>query len=93
MTISFQVDRTEFDLIDRIADRAQSVAKEYGAPFDRQGMVMDLTAVHANGCRLRLAELLEAKPFDFAHDVFGISLHLDRKTGQLGDFFLPRYAA
>ena len=53
---------------------------------------MDLTATLASGRRLRLAELAAASDIDFIHDVCGIRRHLDRKTGQLRDGFVPRYA-
>lgn len=53
---------------------------------------MDITATHANGCPLKLAELLAADDFNFSHDVAGIYRHLDRTTGKLLDCFLPRFA-
>jgi hypothetical protein len=53
---------------------------------------MDLTACHANGCPLRLKELLEADEFNFWHDIFGIRNRMDRTTGKLSNHFLPRYA-
>ena len=54
--------------------------------------VMDLTACHANGNPLRLAELLAADDGNFAHDIFGINRHLNRQTGELMDCFSPRYS-
>jgi hypothetical protein len=54
---------------------------------------MDLTAVHANGCPLRLGDLLASDTFEFIHDIVGIERHVDRKTGKLRGFFVPRYAA
>lgn len=53
---------------------------------------MDITACHANGCPLKLRELLAAEDFNFAHDVFGIRRHLNRETAQLGDYFMLRFA-
>ena len=52
---------------------------------------MDFTAVHANGNPLRLADLLAADDFNFAHDAFGIARHLNRTNGQLENCFLPRF--
>jgi hypothetical protein len=90
--VSFKVTRQEFDLIQEIVDRAAVYAAQHRVPFNRQDLWMDLTAVHANGCPLRLAGLLEAESFDFVHDVFGIIRHLDRSTGKLGGCFSPRYS-
>jgi hypothetical protein len=96
MTISFSVSPEDHMLIDRCADRAHRIQGEIGAPASQQQSVlewqMDITAVHANGMPLRLGSLSEAPRGDFAHDVFGIMSHLDRKTGQLGSCFVPRYA-
>jgi hypothetical protein len=59
---------------------------------ERREVMMDLTAAHANGCPLDLRGLILADAFDFAHDVFGIMDHIDRRTGQVLGFFVPRYA-
>lgn len=53
---------------------------------------MDIIAVHTCGCPLKLSELLKADDFNFEHDVFGICSNIDRLTGELKNFFLPRYA-
>ncbi len=55
-------------------------------------IAMDITATHASGCPLRLADLAAADAFNFAHDVVGIRCHLDRSTGKLRNYFTPRYA-
>lgn len=47
---------------------------------------------HSNGNPLDLAALLSFKPQDFTHDVIGISLNINRETGQLQNCFLPRCA-
>lgn len=62
-------------------------------PFDRSGATMDLIACHNHGCKLDLQALVDADDFDFSHDVYGINRHLNRKTGELTDCFLPRFAA
>lgn len=90
---SFDVTRADSRLILSIARRAIDtiqVLTQQG--YDVLDIVMDLTACHANGCPLRLADLLESHPFGFAHDILGIHRHLDRTTGKLGDHFLPRFA-
>ncbi len=42
---------------------------------------------------LRLADLLAADDFNFAHDVFGIMRHIDRRTGRLDNHFVPRFCS
>ena len=91
--ISFTVTADERELILKIADRAQTEL------FDKNGIqqtpldtVMDLSATIAQGCPLRLQELLDADGFNFAHDVCGIRGHINRQTGLLENCFLPRFA-
>lgn len=91
MDISFDTDRASMDVILRIADRAMGLRSRHD-PFTKMDATMDVTAVHCNGCPLRLEALLNADDFTFAHDILGIRRHLDRDTGQLGDFFVPRLA-
>jgi hypothetical protein len=86
-------------IITAIAARAMAIAEknrqEEGGPppeFDGLDINMDITAAHLNGNPLRLEALLAADDFNFVHDVFGIRRHLDRKTGKLGDCFLPRFS-
>lgn len=87
MTVQRNVSKRDAELIRKIAQRA---AAELGLSI--QQTQADLTVCHANGNPLRLAELLEARRFDFAHDIFGVKQHLDRRTGKLRDFFSPRYS-
>ena len=88
---SFKVTRHEHDLIVEIVKRAEVAFVVHGVPFDRMTMHMDITACHANGNALRLEDLRDAPDFDFLHDVLGIRRHIDRRTGKLGDCFVPRY--
>lgn len=93
--ISFAVTKAEAQTIRRIVDRAQKIA---GSHIDRLSLSMDLTACHANGTPLRLDDLLAADDFNFAHDVFGISRHIDRDDssptgGQMLHCFVPRFIA
>lgn len=60
--------------------------------FDYLSLGMDLSATHANGCPLRLEDLLKADKFNLLHDLMGIRNHINRKTGKLEGFFLPRFA-
>lgn len=93
--ISFDVSREDHKLLIEIVDRAQRTIHRLDLPGlgKRQDLLMDLTAVHANGCPLRLRELLDADDFNFNHDVFGIFRAIDRRTGQLRNCFVPRFAA
>jgi hypothetical protein len=61
-----------------------------GRSLDRMSLNMDLTATEANGCPMDWEILLAADEFTFCHDVGGIRRHINRETGQLEDFFLPR---
>lgn len=91
--IRFNVSKDDAKLILEIVTRAEVVATDLHSAIDRMSLTMDLTATHANGCALKLADLLAANRTDFIHDVFGIMRHINRETGQLGDCFVPRYAA
>jgi len=91
--ISFDVGMEEFDIICEIADRAIELMEGFGhTPPEKMTLVMDLSATHANGCPLKLRELLDAERGTFAHDVGGIIKHINRETGQLEDCFVPRLA-
>ena len=85
--VSFDVSVKDAKLISQIVVRAASLL----GGFERMELAMDLTAVHANGNRLKLAELLAAPDFDFVHDISGICRHLNRNTGFLEGCFTPRY--
>ena len=89
----------DYELASQIAKRALALAEEVEGPMNlrkasdfQRTTMMDIVAVHVNGCPLQLEELLRAPRFDFAHDVFGIRRHINRQTGQLQDCFLPCYA-
>jgi hypothetical protein len=94
--INWEIAPSDRALIRQIAERAIADRKAHGMRVGRGELVditMDLEATHANGCPLRLADLLAADDFNFWHDVAGIARHLDRTTGQLLHCFLPRFAA
>ena len=82
---------TELLTIQAIAKRAVALGHEHGVNHDLHGVMMDVHSVHMS-VPLDLDRLLEADDFNFAHDVFGISKYLDRKTGELTDCFRPRHA-
>lgn len=85
--ISFNVSKPDRDLCHRIAERAVADLR-----VSRLDALLDVMATHANGNPLRLADLLDANAFNFAHDIYGIARHLDRTTGKLTDHFSPRYS-
>jgi hypothetical protein len=88
---NFDVSSEDLAIIIQIAERAHTLIYDNGKVQDRMTTMMDLSAAH-NTCPLQLAELLAAKPSDFAHDILGIRHHLNRKTGEIEGHFLPRYA-
>lgn len=79
-------------LIKLIVKRAKRANLLADVPDAEENVTMDLEATHANGCPLDLVKLLRAPASDFGHDLLGISKYLDRTTGTLRDFFLPRCA-
>lgn len=80
-------------LIQKIADRAVRLYAEHDLRIEHKDIVMDLTACHFRGQRLRLDDLLAADDLNFIHDVAGINRHLDRETYQLMNCFSPRFSA
>lgn len=91
--VSFEVSADDGALISRIALRAARWARDHGGFWSVLDASMDVTAAHANGCPLRLADLLDADDSNFAHDVFGIRRYIDRNTGHIVGGFWPRFAA
>lgn len=61
------------------------------ADLDPLSLAMDIAAVHANGCSLRLDDMLTGDRYDFLQDVDGIIRHINRETGQLEGFH-PHFA-
>lgn len=84
MDVNFDCSHEECMLLDEITDRALGDIK--------LKMGMDIIACHANGCQLDLKKLLTFEDADFFHDINGISEHINRNTGKLENFFLPRCA-
>lgn len=92
--INWNASKEDSDTIFAIVDRALVAIKNHtGRELDRTSLAMDLTATHLNGTPLRLAELLAADDYNFAHDVVGIINNVNRRTGKLENCFLPRFAA
>lgn len=89
--VSLEVSAADRALIERITGRAVALYARLKMPCDGLSVMMDVTATHANGCPLRLADFADADEVNFAHDIGGIARHLDRETGKLGGCFLPRF--
>lgn len=89
-----EASRAEFEAIVKVCERLERIAHELALPIrDRRTRLLDLVACHCNGCPLMLDELVNvAADRDFLHDVLGITRHMNRETGQLGDGFTPRFA-
>lgn len=85
---SFHTTRKEMDLILLCVKRALKRQPE----LDRMSLIMDLSATHANGCPMKFDELLTADDFNFFHDIYGIMRHINRRTGEMMDCFLPRFS-
>ena len=75
----------------RTAHKIAARAKALNPELDQIDVALDLMETHLNGCPLRLDDLLAADDFNLMHDVYGISAHLNRETGQIEDCFLPRF--
>lgn len=80
-------------IIKKIAARGVNVYAQHEVRVDELTFIMDLTACHFTGCKLRLEDLLAADDFNLMHDLGGINKHLDRETCQLTDGFTPRFHA
>ena len=85
-----EIARADHELIRKIVARIRRLAPPE-LSIDALSLSMDLTACHVT-TPLDLAQLLAFTDGTFGHDVFGIQRHLNRKTGLLGDCFLPRCA-
>lgn len=90
--VSFITSTADRALIEQIVARVMARLREAKVKRARIEVLMDIVATHANGCPLRLADLLAADDANFLHDIGGIARHLNRETGQLGGFFRPRFA-
>lgn len=90
MPIKWGASKADTVIIHAIVSRA--IRDGYVPMREKLDFTMDVAATHLNGCRLRLADWLNADAFNFAHDVGGIRRHLDRETAKLLNCFWPRFA-
>lgn len=91
--MNMHCEKDDSSKIIKIMLRAASCMSFESRGSSRLEVTMDLTACHLNGCPLDLDGLLNAGQGDFMHDVAGIMRHINRRTGQLENCFLPRYAS
>jgi hypothetical protein len=90
--ISFDATPTERALVRKIARRARVIYLAARVDRSAADIEMDLVATHANGNPMDFEKLLDADDFNLMHDVGGIGRHLNRETGELEDFFSPRFS-
>lgn len=89
--INWKASKADYKQIAALADRAVKLAEKHGVDYiDYSTAQMDLLACHCNGMPLDLDKLASADDFNFAHDVFGIARHINRETGKIERFFVPR---
>lgn len=86
----FHATPEELATIKKITDRLATLRKEKYT--DDQHWRMNLIACNTNGTPMDFDKLLHAPDFDFIHDLYGIEKHLDKETGKLTGYFLPRCA-
>lgn len=89
LNINFELPPEDRRLVKRIAERYALISSK---EVDLLEIRMDLTACHNHGCKLDFEKLVEADNFTLVHDLIGIANHLDRETGKLKNYFLPRCA-
>ena len=89
MNIEFKI--KSVDAMVSVAERATALNLFNPHNYDRVTMMMDLAAADAD-VGLDYDKLLAFPDYDFAHDVIGIATHMNRNTGKIEDFFLPRSA-
>ena len=83
-----KINATDRDLMDAIVKRAS----QWFPDRNPRDITLDLVVVHLKSCPLRLADMLAADDSNFIHDIVGIERHLNRRTFELEDCFLPRFA-
>lgn len=88
MQPNWNVAPEERPIVDQIVMRAAAMFPDR----DKTDIAMDIVATHNHACRLRLADLLAADDFNFAHDIAGIGKYLDRERLVLVNGFWPRFA-
>lgn len=78
----------ELALIFEVVDRAEKMNL---VALDRLTLRMDLDFASMQ-FNIDFERLLEADDYNFSHDVVGIQNHINRHTGEVEGFFVPRFA-
>ena len=86
-----KISGTDLKLITKITKRAFTLFQELGYGVNPMTVSMDLEVVHGT-IGLQLNEMLEADNGNFMHDITGIYSNIDRETGELKNYFSPRFS-
>lgn len=82
----------DWALSHKIMDRIMELAHANGHHgIHRETMHQSLMLAHCARYPLKLLQLLMSNNDDFTHDVLGIAMHMDAKTGILKQDFKPRF--
>lgn len=92
MEFDWKASPEDWDVANECADRMMDIARANGLKYQRTFILIDLMTAHCHWCPMHLWRLLASSNDDFTHDVLGIGLHIDRRTGQFLNGFQPRFA-
>lgn len=86
--IIWNISKADLSIVEKIVNRA---IHEHLINIDEwEALTMAITAVHLNDFTLDLNKLLNAEIPLFLHDIVGIKKFINRETGTLNNFFVPR---
>lgn len=88
----FKASNKDLELFITIATRGYDACRNTEVVLAVTEIMQDLAACHNYACPLDLEAMTTGPIQDVLHDLFGIRAHLNRETGQLEDFFVPRFA-
>lgn len=80
----------EWEAIDRVLARAAEIHFSRTTGITEQSLKAALVIAYGNDPSIKLDVLLESAEEDFWHDTIGIYQYLNRATGKMRDFFVPR---
>lgn len=78
------------EIISKIADRAEGLAKEAGYPWKGEFIAETIFEINQK-CPLHLDELLIANDYELIQEVIGYFKHFDIKAGKFNGFFKPMF--